>query len=225
MKIGKRKKRSYTVNGRQMEFSQEEIEEILKQHFPEFLPEEFEEAEKPTEGKCFRVDVSTINQYLYLFLKERNNSCQERCRKIILEAIKAEKQRDKVFYLLIPKKKWVYGDKVYISVEEAINFARKMSGHIGSWVEEVLGWAQRIINERGTDEAWENVCNNLDTLEWYRLIIWKSGCPRRIGGSRKRKCCESYNSASVVFSDDYSLDDTLDNAVPVVVLETLLIGN
>lgn len=64
-----------------------------------------------------------------------------------------EPERYLDIYLLILEKKWVYGDKECITVEEAMDFAEKVGGYTGTWIEEALGWAQRITNGNGSDES------------------------------------------------------------------------
>lgn len=217
----KNERRPYTVHGRIRHFSQKEIEAILEKHIPKecLLPERFEVAEKPTDGKCFKVEIAKIN--FSLFWKKRSDEQQERTRKLILEAfIEVLKKPEKyeVFYLLIPEKEWVYGDKKDTTVEEQMNFAERIGGYTGTWIEEALGWAQQITNGAGTNKAWQTVCNNPDTLKWYRLRIWKNGKARLGGGSSE---IDDVSPASDNVYYDYNSKSNLRSVVPSVVLKSL----
>lgn len=217
------KKRHYTVHVKPMDFSQKEIEAILEQHIPKenFLPKEFEEATQPTDGKCFKVSLLDTISHLSLFSKEREDEQQEWTRKIILKAfrealLEPEKYLD--LYLLIPEKKWVYGDEECITVQEAIDFAEKVGGYTATWVEVALGWAQQITNGNGSDESWKAVCNDPDTLKWYRLVVWGNGYSKVVGGSSEK---HDNSPASDANSDYYDSNNELRNTVPCVVLKKL----
>ena len=214
----KSKKRRYTVHGKQMDFSKKEIKAILEKHIPK-LPKTFEEAKEPTDGKCFKVELKTIN--IYLFLEERKDEPQELIRKIILKAIiKAWKKPKKydVFYLLIPKKKWVYRGKKYITVGKAMDFAEKVGGYTETWIEEALGWAQRITNGGGSEESWDSVCNKPDTIKWYRLFIWKDSKIHIVGGAAANAEHNIFPSADIS-EDCYNSDEKFFDVVPGVVIK------
>lgn len=183
----------------------------------DLLPNTFELALKPTEGKCFKVNPKEINRTL--FLEKRVDEQQEMCRIRILEALKwVDKDPEKygeVFYLLIPMKKWVYGRKKYTTVQEQIEFAERIGGYISTYITEALAWAQCITN----GESWEEICNNKDTVKYFRLIIGKNGEAILSGGSSKE--CHSYMSASYIDDDYCSLDFELTITVPSVVLKSL----
>lgn len=227
-------KRAYTIHGKERNFSKEEIEAILDKHIPKevlVLPEIFEEAEKPTDGKCFKVELGKIN--FSLFFKEREDEKQEKTRKLILEAfIEAFKEPKKyeLLYLLVPEKKMVYGDKNYANVEELVKFAEKVPEvgcYTATWVEVALGWAQQITNDNGSDEVWQIICNNPDTLKYYRLIIWKNNEIISVGGAT-----EDYiivpDPASYISDDDniyyYKYNDNVSYLVPCVVLKSVQIS-
>ena len=181
------------------------------------IPSTFELALKPTEGKCFKVNPKEINRTL--FLEKRVDRQQEICRIRILEALKwVDKNPEKYgeeFYLLIPMKKWVYGRKKYTTVQKQIEFAERIGGYVSTDITEALAWAQRITN----GESWEEICNNKDTIKYFRLIIWINGEAILSGGSSKER--HSYMSASHIDDDCCSLDFELTMTVPSVVLKSL----
>ena len=201
-------------SGRELELSQEELKElktILEKHyFGETIDNVIttvEVAQKPTEGKLFEVKPLAIDQIL--FKKERKDKRQEKMRRIILEAFEESKKNpekySKNFRTMIPQKYWPR-EKTIADLEE---IASKLGDHMANWVEQALEWAQRIAN----GESWESVCNESDNAKYTRLVAWKNGYYRGIGG---------YSSfvtipASHVF--DQNLQDTiwLDNKVPLVV--------
>ena len=80
---------------------------------------------------------------------------------------------------------------------------------MADWVEQALEWAQRICN----GESWKVVCNKADTANWYRLVVWKSGYTRLVGGSHN---LFSNDPASYVFRDDCSSSSKLYYTVPLV---------
>ena len=88
--------------------------------------------------------------------------------------------------------------------------ACKLGDHNADWVEQALEWAQRISN----GESWEVICNNADTANWYRMIIWKNGYARLVGGSRNRS---NVFPASDVHNYDYDSYGII-YTVPLVVL-------
>ena len=106
----------------------------------------------------------------------------------------------------MPKKTW---DSK--TVEELKQLACKLGDHNANWVEQALEWAQRICN----GETWETVCNNADTANWYRLVVWKNGDARLVGGLR------FYNlnyPASYVYDYVYYSNFRFNYTVPLVVL-------
>ena len=108
----------------------------------------------------------------------------------------------------MPEKKW----QGYKTVAELKEYAKELSGQTADWVEQALEWAQRISN----GESWEAICNKADTAKWYRLISWKKGYYRLVGGSR---ASSSYGyPASDVFGYDYDSCSSIDDTVPLVVL-------
>ena len=197
------------VNGRKMTFSAEELIVILEQHFEnkELEAKKVEVTQKPTEGEWFMVDPNSINQNL--FQKKRNDSRQERTRKIILEAFievkNNPKKYAKPFKTMMPKKTWLNKE-----IKELIGLAEKDGNHIADWVEQALEWAQRISN----GESWEAICNNPDTAKWYRLVIWKNGKYKIVGGSSERH--SNYSASDIDTNVLYSVD-RLDSIIPSIV--------
>ena len=166
-------------------------------------------AQTPSEGKLFEVNPLGIDRSK--FEKPMSNRKQEWTRQIIQKAFaEVDKHPEKyasAFYTLMPEKKW----NGYKTVAELKAYANDLDGQMADWVEQALEWAQRIFN----GESWETICNNADTANWYRLVVWKNGYARLVGGSRN-----SYvdNPASDVFDYDYGSFNCICDAVPLVVL-------
>jgi len=171
---------------------------------------EFDVAQTPTEGKLFEVNPLRIDRSN--FEKPMRDQRQEGTRQIIQEAFaEVDKHPEKyasAFYTLIPEEKW----DGYKTVEELKAYANDLGGLMADWVEQALEWAQRIFN----GESWETICNNADTADWYRLIRWKNGYYRRVGGSRDNYDCVP---ASVVGDHDYYSYDIFFSTVPLIVLK------
>jgi len=200
-----------SVNGREMTFSEKELTYILEEHFKceksKVKQNVTEVTQIPTEGKWFRVSLLTIDPNL--FREKRSDSMQESTRQLILEAFEEVKKNSKYtkpFKTMILQKTW--SSK---TVGELEKLARKLGDRNADWVEQALEWAQRIAN----GESWEKICNRSDMANWYRLVVWKNGDTRLVGGSRK---VDFYNSASGVSSFSYHGDVNVDYAVPLVVL-------
>ena len=104
------------------------------------------------------------------------------------------------------KKTWTFK-----TVAELKQLACEFGNHNADWVEQALEWAQRICN----GESWEAVCNNADTANWYRLVVWKNGYARLVGGSRSDG--NDY-PASDVDNVDCNSNRRICNTVPLVVL-------
>lgn len=186
------------------------------------LPEKFEETKKPTYGKCFKVELSTIN--MSFFWQERDSFLADKKRQFILRVLTEawkEPEKYKLFYLLIPKPEWVYGVGEYaeeVCVEEVLNFAHKIGGTTTTLFEEVLGWAQQISNSNGTEIAWDRMCSQGDSIGRPRLVIEEDGKPCSVGGFHSYKInisntpynshminssglpCGNYSSGGMAFS-------------------------
>lgn len=193
-------------DGRKMTFSEVENISILN----ECSESKATETTKiPTEGKWFKVDPLTIDQNL--FKKKRSDSRQEEKRQLILEAFEEMKKNSKYakpFKTMMPEKTWKRKN-----VGRLKAMAEKLGDRNANWVEQALEWAQRIAN----GESWKSICNDRDTANWYRLVVWKSGYCRLVGGSRKFKFNDDV-PASDVLDFDYDDDYLCDNTVPLVVL-------
>lgn len=199
------------IHGRERTFSEKELIAILEKYFSNEATEQAttaKVAQVPTEDQWFEVNPQTINQSL--FKKKRKDERQERTRKLILEAfaeVKSSPEKyGRKFKTMMPKKTWTSK-----TVAEFKQLACEFGNHNADWVEQALEWAQRICN----GESWEAVCNNADTANWYRLVVWKNGYARLVGGSRN-----SYvgNPASDVGIGGYNSDDCSYHTVPLVVL-------
>ena len=166
-------------------------------------------AQTPSEGKLFEVNPLGIDRSK--FEKPMSNRQQEWTRQIIQKAFaEVDKHPEKyasAFYTLMPEKKW----NGYKTVAELKAYANDLDGQMADWVEQALEWAQRLFN----GESWETICNNADTANWYRVILWKNGCYRLVGGSRRGS--NSYPASDVNFYDYYSYGRIYDT-VPLVVL-------
>lgn len=116
----------------------------------------------------------------------------------------------KEFYTMFPEKTWETLE--WDMAKELEKLAERLGHHMTNWIELSLEWAQRISN----GESWEYVCNKADDANWYRLVRWKNGYYRRVGGARK-----SYDSgapASGVYYKDYLPESCFKHAVPSVVM-------
>ena len=170
-------------------------------------------ARQPDEGERFSVNCWGINRNS--FIEPRSDWNQEWTRNTILAALKeVDKHPDKYqkkFDTIIPKD--VKGGG-YTSEEDVKAHAKALGGHVANWVEQALVWAYKI--DRGA--SWKSVCNDPDTAEMRRLIIWKDGNMRLVGGSNEyfRKY-----PASTVDDNNYRLFVTrVWDAVPLVVIAT-----
>lgn len=200
------------IHGRERTFSEKELIAILEKYFSNEATEQAttaKVAQVPTEDQWFEVNPQTINQSL--FKKKRKDERQERTRKLILEAfaeVKSSPEKyGRKFKTMMPKKTWTSK-----TVAELKQLACEFGNHNADWVEQALEWAQRICN----GESWEAVCNNADTANWYRLVVWKNGCYRLVGGSRTNY----FNGpASDVGNRGYYSNYRIIGAVPLVVLK------
>lgn len=173
----------------------------------------YEVAEKPTEGKVFKVDPKSINRKL--FEEKRADLEQKNTRKLILKAldeVEANPEKyAKVFYTMIPEMIPEKTREATITLELK-KLAETYGHHMANWVEQALEWGQRISN----GETWETLCNEADTANWYRLVIWKNGYCRRIGGARKSY--DRRNPASYIHGNSRASNPIQINTVPLVVL-------
>lgn len=165
--------------------------------------------QKPSEGEWFEVKPQDIDQKLFK-KKRSDNNRQEATRQLILEAFAKMKNNPekygKNFETMMPQNTW--SSKTVAQLKE---MASNLGDHNANWVEQALEWAQRIAN----GESWEAICNDKDTANWYRLVVWKNGYARRVGGS---VCFSSNEPASDVGFGDYDDGCILGCTVPLVVL-------
>lgn len=188
------------VSGREMTFSDEELSAILEKYFSV-------QKKETTSGKCFEVNLENIDRNL--FTQEREDADQELVRLRILDALKLVKEYPeryaKSFKILTPKKEWSER-----TVEELERIAETLGDHLGDEVEKSLEIAQRIAN----GESWEHICNSPDTSDYFRLIKWRNGDYRIVGGSRKAECICSQSDFGREFCYAY---DILCDTIPFVV--------
>lgn len=193
------------INGREMTFSEEQLIAILKNHFSgeqeDIVAEEV--TKNPIVGTCYLVTPSSINKDL--FKEERKDPCQEEIRKLILEAFEElDKKRFQIckpFKIIVPEKTWTIKN-----VQELKQIAIDLGGQTTNWIEQALGWAQQIND--GT--TWEDLCNKKDKHACYRLIIWKDGTCKIIGGSIKDAKLNSLTSISdLSYKDEHLVINTV----------------
>ena len=170
------------VNGREMTFSKEELTSIVEEHLRNKKSKTNQEITAsctlsvPKIGKWFEVKPLTINRQL--FVATRENSNEEKNRKLILEAFEEldyhPKYYAKTFWTMIPEGNTYQGKFVY-QIKDSV---RNKGGHMANWVEQALEWAQRISN----GETWRNL-HKADKGLPHRFVIWKDGEVRLVGGS------------------------------------------
>ncbi len=172
------------------------------------MKESGQERKVPTEDQWFEVNPLAIDPKL--FKSQRTDKRQEVTRQLILEAFAEVKSNPKKygrkFKTMMPKKTWNYK-----KVSELKDLACKLGDHMANWVEQALEWAQRIAN----GQSWEAICNKADTANWYRLVVWKNGYTRLIGGSVFS--CDDDPASGVIYHH-CNVDGSLGYTVPLVVL-------
>ena len=203
------KKISLSIKGVEMTFSEEELIKILENYFNVINVEKTKK--KSTKSrKHYEVNPMDIIANEDIFKEKRDNSLQETTRKIIIEAIGEAKRNPKYkrkFETIIPKK-----IETVKTVKELEVLACNIGEHMADWVEQALEWAQKIID----DKTWEKVCNNPDTNKCYRLVKWKNGQPRIVGGSTLDN--EFRLSPSNVDMSDLNYNNIIIDAVPLVIV-------
>lgn len=189
------------TNRKEQSFSKKETEKSTKR-VTEKEPEKF------TKDKLFIVYPWLIKWSL--FEQEREDPKQEATRKIILAALERTKKYpnrySRSFKTIIPEKTWESK-----TVSELSWMAVEKGGHMADWVEQALVWAQKIQNGK----TWEDICNKPDTIKCYRLVTWKDGSIRGVGGLCNNK---SEASATEISLCGYGYKVRLKNAVPLIVL-------
>ncbi len=163
---------------------------------------------RPVEGKWFLVNPAKLD---FNFLDApRRNTKEEETRILITDAMhELEKYPEKYnspFRTLVPICK--------VSTAKVINDFRRFSQNSGDgiadWVHQALEWAQRINN----GESWNDICIKPDRMRCYRLIEWKNGFIRFVGGTNlgSFKC-----AATAVGKTDWKMKDKVFYAVPLIV--------
>lgn len=211
MKVcGQKNEVTLLIHGRERTFSEKELVDILEKQIPIETTKQVTSlklALPPTENKWFQVNPQTIDQEL--FKDKRQDLKQEQTRQLIVEAFVEVANNPvrycRTFYTMMPKKKWLSK-----TVAELKKMACRLGDHNADWVEQALEWAQRIAN----GDSWEAICNNDDTANWYRIVVWKNGYARLIGGS-----ANSYTvfPASQIGNYNHYDDSSLVDTVPSVV--------
>ena len=197
------------------ELSLDEVETIVREYFSrkdeteQTTQKETKLIPRPTGGFPFKVNPLEIDRKL--FQEVREDCEQEKMRNLILEAfseVDAQPQKyGKPFKTLFPTEKpWEY---TYVYILE--KFASELGGHNANWVEQALEWAQRIQN----GETWDSICKRPDTAKWYRLVLWKNGIYRVVGGSLGSK---DFRPASYVHNRTYFSMERISDTVELVVL-------
>lgn len=166
------------IKGKERKFTEEELTSIVEKHFSRVSHKKYELALEPIEKKAFRVVPLEINRAL--FAKEREEKQQERTREKIVEAFeeldRCPEQYARPFRTIRPNMR-----EEPLTANDFRNEANEIGDHLANWVEQALEWAQRLTN----GESWEKLCNDPDVTECYRMIEWKDGFTRLIGGSTK----------------------------------------
>ena len=194
------------VNGREMTFSEDELVQIVEEHFSSenSSKEELKETKVSTENQWIDVNPETINQKV--FEKKRSDVVQERTRMLILEALEKMKKESRYrepFQIMVPSKNWKMK-----TFREMNSFAHQKGGHITDWIELALQWAQRLSD----GESWESLCNKPDTANWNRIVVWKDGVAL-VGGSVNERSRYSAVEADVF---DYLMNIPICEAVPSI---------
>lgn len=160
-------------------------------------------AQTQTEGNSFEIIPKMINKKLF---KKSRKGKQEEARLLILEAFEEVKLNPDKYYksfrIIIPKKTWRV-----INGKSAQELAIQFKGHMVDWVEQALEWAQRIHN----GESWEDVCNKPDKSKYYRIVIWKNGKIRIVGGSDNNKY-----SMTDVCDYDFDFNNEFIDVIPLI---------
>ena len=195
----------------------------------------YEITQIPTEGKLFEVKPLEIDRSKFEFekpiiiktwwiedkqFKEQESWVRQMIKDAFAKVDNHPERYASAFYTLIPEKEW----DGYKSIAELKAYARNLGGLMANWVEQALEWAQRIDN----GESWADICKKADTAKYYRIIRWKNGHSRLVGGSREefrrqaRGVQEEDDNcvvcASDVGQDNYYSSSIIDDTVPLVVI-------
>lgn len=199
------------LNGQKITYSKEELTAILEEYYGENnseLLKKFGVSQlMPKEEEWFEVDPLNIDQTI--FESARKDMRQENTRQLILEAfveLKNNPERyGKKFKTIMPKKTWDFQNMQGFNI-----LVNEIGDHMADWVEQALQWAQIIKN----GNSWKDVCNRPDTANWYRLVVWKDGRVKFVGGSKMDN--EHYSPSDIV-GIYYSPESPIKDAIPLVV--------
>ena len=204
------------VNGQERTFSEEELTTILNEYFKQ--------------GKYFKIDATHIDRWFEinpksidrkLFILKRSNEGEEKLRQLILEAFKEVDKNPKYnipFKTIYPVMRWVgtptmSGGIAMPTIEEYEKIVENIGGdHMADWVEQALEWAQRISD----GEEWIYLCYGTDSADWCRLVKWKNGETRLVGGASKSKFRWTYPPCHIS-SYNYSNNTEFGEVVPLIV--------
>lgn len=194
---------SLLVNGREMVFTKEELSTIVEEYLLEHISKK--EIKEHTEGNLFKVDFNSIDQKMFEI--KRSSPEQEEIRLIILEAFEEVRKKPKIY----AKKFDTMVAKQSMKPEtlrDLIELSDGFCDHFADWVEQALEWAQRLQN----GESWRKLCQSKDTSTWRRIIKWKNGRYRIVGGSKKNT-----KSTTFIEKHDLSLNTVISDAVFLMV--------
>lgn len=167
------------IGGKEMTFSEEELAKMVEYYIANAISssDKSDVITSPIEGKWFMVNPMTINRKL--FEEEREDSLQERLRKLILQIFKSVDEKPNIcahpFEILIPSEKqlpslmWAETEKKTIREFSQLLKSYNSSYSWANTTDQFLAWAQQIQN----GATWEDLCNNPDTITRHRLITDK----------------------------------------------------
>lgn len=227
----------YDLDGGRIALDENEILEAINPHRKEvvsilvekgWIPEEFliprnfEEAKTLTQGKGFKVELQKFKDNISLFIEKRENCEEEEFRQWLMEAFceaLAEEQPAENFYLLIPKREWVYKDRDNLKGSELCNFAKILGGYTATKKEFHLALAMMIIAEEGSAEIWNNFVKHEEKetvlLETYGGMKNSQGEYKEmldlVGGDKPLATLKPY----------YLKEGSYTSALPCVVVQSL----
>lgn len=166
------------------------------------LKKDFEMANTPTEGKLFEVNPLEIDRSK--FEKVFTDTQMENTRQTIQEAFEeVDKSPEKYahpFYTLIPE------HKPCRVLAETIDYAKELGGYMADWVEQAMEWAQRICN----GESWKKMCKDADNANYIRIVKWKDGRVRLVGGDTGRAPTDVDTGRCYYAPTDVDMEDGFD---------------
>ena len=192
------------INGQPKDFTRKELSAIVEKQLAQ---EEKEGMICPIEGKWFEVNPKEIATDL--FKEKREDSKQEVVRQLILQAFsemhRYPKRYNNPFEVMRLDKNWENKN-----LSELLLLAKCIGNHNADWVEQCFEWAKRIQN----GESWETICNEADTAKWRRIVIWKDGRARIVGGAIMINSSDSATTISPGFLYEFNM---VNEATPSIV--------